>query len=89
VLARPRFTFPSGEIAAVLAMFRERGELVAPQGAAPVLPEPDDVRVLHCATAAQAEYRVTGNRRHFPQDACGAVRVANAGDLLDRITLEI
>jgi hypothetical protein len=29
------------------------------------------------------------NKRHFPQEACGAVRVVNAGELLDPITLEI
>jgi putative PIN family toxin of toxin-antitoxin system len=69
VLARPKFAFPPDEIAAVLAMFRERGEQVAPPGAAPVLPDPDDAKFLHCAATARAEYVVTGNRRHFPQDA--------------------
>ena len=33
--------------------------------------------------------QVTGNKRHFPPGACGAVRVVNAAELLDRITLEI
>lgn len=89
VLARPKFAFPPDDIAAVLAMFRNAGELVAPQGPAPVLPDPSDAKFLHCAEAAQAEYLVTGNKRHFPQDACGAVRVVSAGELLDRITLEV
>jgi len=89
VLARPKFAFAPDEIAAVLAMFQERGELVAPRGDAPALPDPSDARFLHCAQAAQAEYIVTGNKRHFPQDACVAVRVVSAGELLDRITFEI
>ena len=89
VLARPKFAFPSDEIAAVLAMFRERGELIDPHGDPPALPDPDDTKFLHCAEAAQAEYLVTGNKRHFPPDACGTVRIVGAGELLDRITLEI
>jgi putative PIN family toxin of toxin-antitoxin system len=89
VLAGPKFAFPADEIAAVVAMLHHGGELVVPQGPAPVLPDPSDAKFLHCAEAAQAEYLVTGNKRHFPQEACGAVRLVNAGELLDRITLEI
>lgn len=89
VLARPKFAFAPNEIAAVLAMFRNTGEVFVPEGPAPVLPDPDDASFLHCAEAARAEYLVTGNKRHFPQEACGAVHVVNAGELLDRITLEI
>jgi uncharacterized protein len=70
-------------------MLHNGGELVVPQGPVPVLPDPSDAKFLHCAEAAQAEYLVTGNKRHFPQEACGAVRLVNAGELLDRITLEI
>lgn len=89
VLARPKFAFPPDDIAAALAMFRAAGELVTPQGSAPVLPDLDDSKFLLCARAAGAEYIVTGNKRHFPQDACGVVRVVSAGELVDRITREI
>jgi putative PIN family toxin of toxin-antitoxin system len=89
VLARPKFAFSPDEIAAVLAMLHDRGEIVVPHGPAPVLPDPKDAKFLHCAEAARAEHLVTGNKRHFPQALCGAVRVVNAGELLDRITLEI
>ena len=89
VLARPKFAFPPDEVAAVIAMFREKGDLVAPEGPTPTLPDPDDAKFLHCADAGRAEYLVTGNRRHFPQEACGSVRVVGAGELLDRIALEI
>ncbi len=89
MLARPKFAFAPEEVAAALAMFRARGEFIAPAGPEPLLPDPGDAKFLHCAEAAQAEYLVTGNKRHFPQEACGAVRVVSAGELLDRITLEI
>ena len=89
VLARPKFRFPPEEIAAALATFRDRGELVASRGTPPALPDPDDAKFLHCAEAAHAEYLVTGNKRHFPDEACGTVRVASAGELIDRLILEV
>jgi hypothetical protein len=39
--------------------------------------------------AAGAEYIATGSKRHFPRNLCGTIRVVSAGELLDRVTLEI
>lgn len=89
VLARPKFGFPPDAIAAVLEVLRTRGELIDPKPDAPNLPDPDDAKFVQCAVAAQAEYLVTGNKRHFPSEMCGAVDVVNAVELLDRITREI
>jgi putative PIN family toxin of toxin-antitoxin system len=88
VLARPKFGFEPDEIAAVLAMLRDNGELVEPRTSTRTLPDPDDAKFADCAETAQAEYIVTGNKRHFPPQAC-TVRVVSAGELLDRITLDI
>jgi putative PIN family toxin of toxin-antitoxin system len=87
VIARPKFPFGAEAIAATLAMFRARGELIAPAGAPPVLPDADDAKFLHCAEAAHAEYLVTGNKRHFPPEASDIVQIVSAGELLDLITL--
>ena len=89
VLARPRFAFPPDETGALLAMLREWGELFQPQGAPATSPDPADTKFLQCAAAAQAEFLVTGNRRDFPYSPYGPTRVVSAGELLDRITLEI
>jgi uncharacterized protein len=89
VLARPKFSFEPDAIAAALAMVRDNGELVVARTVARDLPDPDDAKFVHCAETAQAQYLVTGNKRHFPPEACGTVRVVSAGELLDRITLEI
>jgi putative PIN family toxin of toxin-antitoxin system len=87
VLARPKFAFPPDEIA---AMFRDQGELFLPEVSAAVSSYPGDTKFLQCAEAAQADYIVTGNKRHFPEASYGGVtRVVNAGELLDRITFEI
>jgi len=51
----------------------------------PIRPTPN----FCTAQAAQADYIVTGNKRDFPEASYGVTRVVNAGELLDRITLEI
>jgi uncharacterized protein len=89
VLARPKFAFPADEIAALLAMFRNRGELIMPKAVMAVSVDPGDTKFLQCAETAQADYIVTGNKRHFPEATYGVTRVASASELLDWITLEL
>ena len=85
VLARPKFGFEPEESGAVLALLRSKGELIRPEGSVPALPDAGDDKFLHCAQAARAEYIVTGNKRHFPQEVCGAIRVVSAGELLEAL----
>jgi putative PIN family toxin of toxin-antitoxin system len=90
VLARPKFAFPPDEIEALIAMLRDQGEEARdPEALASGLPDPADNKFLACAKAAGVDFIVSGNKRHFPQRACGDIRVVNAAELLDRITLEI
>jgi putative PIN family toxin of toxin-antitoxin system len=89
VLARPKFPFAPQQIEALLAIMRDRGEFFRPEGFQAVSPDPADTKFLHCALAAGAEFIVTGNKRHFPDSPYGPTHVVNAGELLDRITLEI
>jgi len=89
VLARPKFAFPADEIEALLTMFRSQGELVVAKASAAISVDPGDTKFLQCAETAQADYLVTGNRRHFPEASYGVTRVVSAGELLDRITLEL
>jgi putative PIN family toxin of toxin-antitoxin system len=89
VLARPKFAFPPDEIAAVLDLFRGKGELFEPNVSGAASVDPDDTKFLQCAVAALADYIVTGNKRHFPEPSYGVTRIVSAGELLDRITREI
>ncbi len=89
VLARPKFAFPPEEIEAVLAMLQSKGELFRSEESLVVSPDPADTKFLHCAQAARADFIVTGNKRDFPDGPYGPTRVVSAGELLDRITLEM
>ena len=89
VLARPKFAFPPEEIEAVLAMLQRKGEIFRPEESPVVSPDPTDTKFLHCAQASMADFIVTGNKRDFPDGPYGPTRVVSAGELLDRITLEM
>ena len=89
VLARPKFAFPADEIGALLAMFRRQGEFIVPKASGVVSVDPGDTKFLQCAETTQADYIVTGNKRHFPEGSYGVTRVVSAGELLDWIALEL
>ena len=89
VLARAKFAFPLDEIAAVLAMFHNQGELFQP-----------DVSGVGSSDPATRNF-CTGRRPHrpttsspatsviFPDAPYGVMQVLSAGELLDQITFEI
>jgi putative PIN family toxin of toxin-antitoxin system len=89
VLARPKFSFPEKRIAALLATLRQCGEVFGPGIAQARSLDPADAEFLHSAEVAQADFIITGNKRHFPQALYGETRVVNAAELLDRITREL
>lgn len=50
---------------------------------------PDDDKFIACALAGNADFLVTGNKRHFPQVSSMHARVVNAAELLKFITFEL
>ena len=89
VLARSRFGFSTEEVAALLEMLRIRGSLHQPRATALVSPDPKDDQFIACAVASNAQFLVTGTKRHFPQIDYEGVKVVNAAELLEFITLEM
>lgn len=65
VLRRPRFRIESKNVTQSLRLIKKRAKNVKPTLALSVSPDTDDNRFLECAEAANADYLVTGNRRHF------------------------
>ena len=89
VLARPKFDFQVEEVRAFVDMLRLRGESVTLGTLPGISPDPEDDKFIACAQAAKAEFLVTGNKRHFPQERLPGILVVAAPELLERITLEI
>ncbi|MGA3027167.1 MAG: putative toxin-antitoxin system toxin component, PIN family [Bryobacteraceae bacterium] len=79
VIARPRFGLDPDTMAATLRAVREKSLWVRPALAIRACSDPDDDIFLECASAAGANYLVTGNLRHFPTAWNETVVVAPRG----------
>lgn len=68
VLRRSKFSHVSPKaIDTALDLIRRIAIAVDPQETLAVSSDEDDNRFLECAEAADADYLVTGNKRHFPE----------------------
>ena len=85
VLVRPRLKFQSQEIHIILEQLRETGEFFHPAHTLAVCSHEPDDRLLECAEAAQANFLVTGNKRHFPQE-WKTIQVVNAREFIEYFT---
>jgi putative PIN family toxin of toxin-antitoxin system len=67
VLRRPKFSRISPNVMnGALDLIRRMAILVKPAETLAVSADESDNRLLECAEAADADYLVTGNKRHFP-----------------------
>jgi len=66
VLARPELRIRRGLRRQLMQLIRSHTHSVNPSRAVHVAPDPEDNKFLECADAARADYRLTGNQRHFP-----------------------
>jgi putative PIN family toxin of toxin-antitoxin system len=67
VLKRPRLAIDSGKAVDAMTRIRAIVSVVSPSIRVAAASDPDDNQFLECAEAAQANYLVTGNIRHFPE----------------------
>jgi putative PIN family toxin of toxin-antitoxin system len=84
VLTRSKFKIDPRSAREALDLIRSRATLVSPTRRVRVSRDTDDNRFLECAEAADADYLVTGNKRHFPASYRNC-RVVGAREFLDLI----
>jgi putative PIN family toxin of toxin-antitoxin system len=77
VLARKKLRALSDRADTLLAGFARTAVLYEASIRIDAAGDEDDNRFLECAFAANADYLVTGNLRHYP-DVCGVTRIVNA-----------
>jgi putative PIN family toxin of toxin-antitoxin system len=88
VLLRPKLRIAPERVQYALAQIRAIGTLIAPTRTLSASPHEPDNRLLECAEAAQADYLVTGNKRHFPK-RWKTTQIVNARELTELLTLEL
>jgi len=84
VISRPRFRRSPEVIAGALAAIRETSFWLRPEVSVKACSDPDDDIFLECAQAAEANYLVTGNIKHFPP-TWGGTRIVPPRWLLDHL----
>jgi uncharacterized protein len=81
VLLRPKLRLEPDLVLSFLRFCYESATVVYPSHAVSVSRDEPDNRFLECCEAAQADYLVTGNKRHFP-NRWREAQVLNARELL-------
>jgi putative PIN family toxin of toxin-antitoxin system len=82
VIRRPRFKRSESEITNTLRAVQEKGFWVKPKATVNACVDPDDNIFLECAAAAEANYLITGNVKHFPSTWAG-IQVISPRQFLD------
>ena len=88
VLARAAFKLSPAKVAASLRQLEKAATMVYPQKRITAAKDPDDNKFLECAAEAQADYLVTGNKKHFPKQ-WQPTRIVNTRELLQEITTDL
>ena len=83
VLRRPRFMFDPELVSALLDLIERDGAFASSTPLAAELPDADDRPFIEVAIAADAQCLVTGNRKHFPAEACRGIRVMAPKQFVD------
>lgn len=71
VLRRPRFRFSEERIEKAMALIRATSLIVYPTRKLNLAVDEDDNIFYECADAAQADFLITGNTKHFPGGHAG------------------
>jgi putative PIN family toxin of toxin-antitoxin system len=82
VISRPHLAIDPRKAALALKRIRDAAQVVSPAKTVAACTDPDDNIFLECAQAAEADYLVTGNQRHFP-DRWKKTRVIGARELIE------
>ena len=79
VLSRGSLAFDVDRVDEVLALIEAHGEFVLAEPLGVELPDTEDAMFVEVAATAGAEVLVTGNRKHFPDEALRDLRVSLPG----------
>jgi len=82
VLCRKEFSFCKEEVEYVLDEMKSHGYVVAAEPLSSGLPDSTDEPFLEVAIAANAEYLITGNKKHFPLRKSRGIPVVSPAEFL-------
>ena len=83
VLLRPEFSFNHNDVDALLKEIESSGYLIVPVPLYAGLPDKSDEPFLEAALSGSAEYLVTGNVRHYPENRRRGMKVVSPGEFVE------
>jgi uncharacterized protein len=86
-LSRPKFKMSPKEVKGLMAALCQVATIIEPTEPLTASPHEADNRFLECVEAAQADFLITGNKRHFPAEWKGT-RIVNAREFFNIIDIE-
>lgn len=86
VLRRPLFGFELNDVEALLSYVKDSGLLVTAPPLKIHLPDPDDEPFLEAAMAEPGTSLITGNKKHFPLEACGKVMLYSPAEFIEHLS---
>ena len=83
VLKRDKFCFDSKHIDSIIIQITEEGVPVSTLPINEILPDKDDLPFLEAAISGNADFIVTGNKKHFPEVNCKNIRVVSPAEFIE------
>lgn len=75
VLMRPKFDFELDNVKIIMDYLYDIAEKVIAPPVSISLPDPDDKMFYEVAISSNAEYLITGNKKHFPKNICKKTKI--------------
>jgi putative PIN family toxin of toxin-antitoxin system len=87
VLKRPRFKLGQRQIRELMGKINRKALIVTPTQRLKILKadEPDN-RILECAIKAEADFIITGNKRHFPFEEFKGSKIVTPREFINSIS---
>ena len=85
VLTRTKFSFDRELVEELIGFLEAAGSPTLAPPLAVTLPDPWDQMFIEVAVGSQADFLVTGNLKHFPEEAREGVRVASPREFLEAL----
>ncbi len=87
VLKRPRFKLSHREITELMGKINRKALIVTPTKRLKILKadEPDN-RILECAIEADADFIITGNKKHFPFEEFKGSKIVTSREFINSIS---
>ncbi len=87
VLKRPRFKLSHREITELMGKINRKALIVTPTKRLKILKadEPDN-RILECAIEADADFIITGNKKHFPFEEFKGSKIVTPREFINSIS---